>query len=93
MKVDLRDTNVKIHVVYPGIIDTELFTLPDNDPAPTTIEALPVEALVGPVLDMVEDGRFEVSVPDWFPDIYAGKYKDVSAFLDGTIAYVRSLPS
>ncbi len=55
---------------------------------------MPVEALVGPVLDMVEqDGRFEVSVPDWFPDVYAGKYKDVAAFLDGTIAYVRSLPS
>ena len=90
MKVDLRDTAVKIHVVYPGIIDTELFTLPDNDPAPMAIEALPVEALVGPVLDLVEQERFEVSVPDWFPDVYAGKYRDVEAFLEGTIAYVRT---
>jgi NAD(P)-dependent dehydrogenase (short-subunit alcohol dehydrogenase family) len=92
MKVDLRDTDVKIHVVYPGIIDTELFHLPDNDPAPIgSIEALPVEALVGPVLETVENDGFEVSVPDWFPDVYAGKYKDVEAFLDGTIAYVRSM--
>jgi NAD(P)-dependent dehydrogenase (short-subunit alcohol dehydrogenase family) len=90
MKVDLRDTAVKLHVVYPGIIDTELFTLPDNDPAPMAIEALPVEALVGPVLDLVEQERFEVSVPDWFPDVYAGKYRDVEAFLEGTIAYVRT---
>jgi NAD(P)-dependent dehydrogenase (short-subunit alcohol dehydrogenase family) len=90
MKVDLRDTAVKIHVVYPGIIDTDLFHLPDNDPAPTSIEALPVEALVGPVLDLVEHDGFEVSVPDWFPDVYAGKYRDVEAFLDGTIAYVRT---
>jgi NAD(P)-dependent dehydrogenase (short-subunit alcohol dehydrogenase family) len=90
MKVDLRDTAVKIHVVYPGIIDTDLFTLPDNDPSPMSIEALPVEALVGPVLDLVEQGGFEVSVPDWFPDVYAGKYRDVEAFLDGTIAYVRT---
>ncbi len=90
MKVDLRDTAVRIHVVYPGIIDTELFTLPDNDPAPMAIEALPVEALVGPVLDLVEQERFEVSVPDWFPDVYAGKYRDVEAFLEGTIAYVRT---
>jgi NAD(P)-dependent dehydrogenase (short-subunit alcohol dehydrogenase family) len=90
MKVDLRDTQVKIHVVYPGIIDTELFTLPDNDPAPKSIEALPVEALVGPVLEMIEQERFEVAVPDWFPDVFAGKYRDVEAFLDGTIAYVRS---
>ena len=54
------------------------------------IEALPVEALVGPVLDLVEQDGFEVSVPDWFPDVYAGKYRDVEAFLDGTIAYVRT---
>ena len=74
----------------PGIIDTELFTLPDNDPSPMSIEALPVEALVGPVLDLIEQERFEVSVPDWFPDVYAGKYRDVEAFLDGTIAYVRT---
>jgi NAD(P)-dependent dehydrogenase (short-subunit alcohol dehydrogenase family) len=90
MRVDLRDTEVGIHVVYPGIIDTELFTLPDNDPAPVSIEALPVEALVGPVLELIERGGFEVSVPDWFPDVYAGKYRDVEAFLDGTIAYVRT---
>jgi len=90
MKVDLRDTAVRIHVVYPGIIDTELFTLPDNDPAPMAIEALPVEALVGPVLDLIEQEGFEVSVPDWFPDVYAGKYRDVEAFLEGTIAYVRT---
>ena len=29
-------------------------------------------------------------VPDWFNDVYEGKYKDVAAFLDGTIAFVRS---
>jgi NAD(P)-dependent dehydrogenase (short-subunit alcohol dehydrogenase family) len=93
MKVDLRDTDVKIHVVYPGIIDTELFSLPDNDPAPASIDALPVSALVGPVLDLVERDGFEVSVPDWFPDVFAGKYRDVEAFLDGTIAYARSTES
>jgi hypothetical protein len=93
MRVDLRDTSVGIHVVYPGIIDTELFTLPDNDPAPVSIDALPVDALVGPVLDLIEQGRFEVSVPDWFPDVYAGKYRDVEAFLEGTIAYVRTQAS
>ena len=49
MQVDLRDTDVKVHVVYPGIIDTELFHLPDNDPLPVTgVEALPVDAIVEP---------------------------------------------
>ena len=91
MQVDLRDTNVKVHVVYPGIIDTELFTLPDNDPLGNTgIEALPVDAIVEPVLTMIEQDRLEVAVPEWFAEIMAGKYRDVGAFLDGTIAFARS---
>src|SRR3954451_75716 len=94
MKVDLRDTDVGIHVVYPGVIDTELFHLPGNDPLPATgVEMLPVDAMVEPVLGAIETGQFEVSVPDWFNGVYEGKYKDVSAFLDGTIAFVRSQPA
>ena len=91
MKVDLRDTDVGIHVVYPGVIDTELFHLPGNDPLPATgVEMLPVDAMVEPVLGAIESGKFEVSVPDWFNGVYEGKYKDVEAFLNGTIAFVRS---
>ena len=57
MKVDLRDTDVGIHVVYPGVIDTELFHLPGNDPLPQTgVEMLPVDAMVEPVLTAIETG-------------------------------------
>jgi len=91
MKVDLRDTEVGVHVVYPGIIDTELFHLPDNDPLPPTpVEMLPVDAMVEPVLGAIESGRFEVSVPDWFTNVYEGKYKDVEAFLNGTIQFISN---
>ena len=94
MKVDLRDTEVGIHVVYPGVIDTELFHLPGNDPLPKTgVEMLPVDAMVEPVIGAIETGRFEVSVPDWFNGVYEGKYKDVAGFLNGTIAFVRSQPA
>ena len=94
MKVDLRDTEVEIHVVYPGVIDTELFHLPGNDPLPATgVEMLPVSAMVEPVLGAIESGKFEVSVPDWFNGVYEGKYKDVEAFLNGTIAFVRNQPA
>ena len=50
---------------------------------------LPVDAMVEPVLGAIETDKFEVSVPDWFNGIYEGKYKDVEAFLNGTIAFVR----
>jgi short-subunit dehydrogenase len=91
LQVDLRDTDVKVHVVYPGVIDTELFHLPDNDPLGNPgIEMLPVDAMVEPVLTTIEQDRLEVSVPDWFGDVYANKYRDVAGFIDGTIAFVRS---
>ncbi len=90
MQVDLRDTKVKIHVVYPGVIDTELFHLPDNDPGPAGMERLPVEAMIEPVMTMIETDQIEVAVPDWFGAVFAGKYNDVGAFVNGTIEYARS---
>ncbi len=42
---------------------------------------------------MIEQDGFEVSVPDWFHGVYAGKYRDVAAFLDGTIDFVRQQES
>ena len=32
MAIDLWDKGVRTMVVYPGVVDTELFTIPDNDP-------------------------------------------------------------
>jgi short-subunit dehydrogenase len=91
LQVDLRDTPVQVHVLYPGVIDTELFHLPDNDPLGTTgVEMLPVDAIVEPVLTMIEQDQLEVSVPDWFNGVYAHKSADVAAFLEGTIAFARS---
>jgi NAD(P)-dependent dehydrogenase (short-subunit alcohol dehydrogenase family) len=91
LQVDLRDTPVRVHVLYPGVIDTELFHLPDNDPLGTTgVEMLPVDAIVEPVLTMIETDALEVSVPDWFNGVYAHKSADVAAFLEGTIAFARS---
>ena len=91
LAVDLRDTPVKLHVLYPGVIDTELFTLPDNDPLGNTgVEMLPVDAIVEPVLSMIENDQLEVSVPDWFQGVFAHKYQDVGVFLEGTIAFART---
>jgi NAD(P)-dependent dehydrogenase (short-subunit alcohol dehydrogenase family) len=90
MQVDLRDTEVKLHVVYPGVIDTELFHLPDNDAPIAQLDPLPVDGTVEPVLQMIEQGTFEIAVPDWFNGVFSGKYHDVAAFLDGTITWLRS---
>jgi NAD(P)-dependent dehydrogenase (short-subunit alcohol dehydrogenase family) len=90
MQVDLRDTDVKMHVVYPGVIDTELFHLPDNDAPVAQLDPLPVDDIVEPVLQMIENDTFEIAVPDWFMGLFSGKYNDVAAFLDGTKAWLAS---
>jgi NAD(P)-dependent dehydrogenase (short-subunit alcohol dehydrogenase family) len=89
MAVDLWDTGVKVHLVNPAIIDTELFRLPDNDPPHVTpIEALPTSAVTEAVFRQLADDTFEVYVPEWFADLAAGKAKDVGAFLAGSAAWM-----
>jgi NAD(P)-dependent dehydrogenase (short-subunit alcohol dehydrogenase family) len=92
MAVDLRDTDVRVHIVNPGVIDTELFHLPDNEPGfHNAVDALPVDAIVEPVVAMLESGAIEGYVPDWFGDVVAGKFQDPSAFIEGSKAYATQV--
>jgi short-subunit dehydrogenase len=89
MAVDLWDTGVKVMVVYPGVIDTELFHLPDNDVPDLPIEAEPVSVAVDAILAGLDAGATQVFVPEWFHGVIANKEKDVAAFLEGTAGYLR----
>jgi short-subunit dehydrogenase len=89
MAVDLWEDGVKVMVVYPGVIDTELFTLPDNDVPDLPIAAEPVSVAVDAILAGLEAGAAQVYVPEWFHGVTANKEKDVGAFLEGTAAYLR----
>ncbi len=90
MAVDLWETGVKVLVVYPGVVDTPLFDVPDNDPLPDDMERIAPDALVDGVLDALDRGAAEVYIPEWFKGIVAEKAKDVGAFLAGTAEWVRS---
>ena len=89
LAVDLDGTDIRIHLVNPGIIDTELFRLPDNEPSLSDLEALPVEALTDAVLKQLDDDVFEIYVPDWFVDIVSGRYANIGPFIEGSRQYVR----
>jgi len=89
MAVDLWETGVKVMVVYPGVIDTELFTLPDNDVPDLPVSAEPVSVAVDAILGGLEAGAAQVYVPAFFADIASGKAQDVGKFMEGTAEYLR----
>jgi short-subunit dehydrogenase len=89
MAIDLWETGVEVMVVYPGLFDTELFSLPDNDPAVVGIEAEPVSVLVAAVLDGMRSGARQVYSPSWFEDIAKGKFENLEGFLSGAAAFVK----
>ena len=89
LAVDLDGIDIKIHLVNPGIIDTELFHLPDNETSLADLEALPVSALVDAVKQQIEDNEFEIYVPEWFTDIVSGRYGNLGPFIEGSKEYTR----
>jgi short-subunit dehydrogenase len=88
MAVDLWQTGIKVLVVYPGLVDTELFSLPDNDPVLAAIEPVPVSELVDGVFHAIDRDAVQVYVPEYFADLASGKASNVERFLSGTAKYV-----
>jgi short-subunit dehydrogenase len=89
MAIDLWESGIKVLVVYPGLVDTELFSLPDNDPVMNTpVVKISVDELVATVFDAVAREEPQVYAPQWFADVAAQKAQDVGAFLAGAAAYV-----
>ncbi len=88
MALDLWDTGINVLILYPGVVDTELFTLPDNDPMVADVEAIPVADAVAIVFDGLAQGALQVYAPTWFADIAVSKAKDPQAFIAGSAEYI-----
>ncbi|HET9076539.1 MAG TPA: SDR family NAD(P)-dependent oxidoreductase [Acidimicrobiales bacterium] len=91
MAIDLWNQGVKVMVVYPGLVDTELLQAPDNDPVvDSPAEPVPVSEVVGAVFEGLSRGAAQVYVPGFFEELAAGKAANVSGFLAGAAAFVAS---
>ncbi len=91
MAVDLYHAGVKVMVVYPGVVDTPLFSIPDNDPLPeNTVEAIPVSVMVDAIVDGIHDDAAEVYCPPFFKDIAVGKMQNVAGFISGAAEWLKS---
>jgi short-subunit dehydrogenase len=89
MTMDLWGDGVKALVVYPGVVDTPLFTMPDNDPFTAQVEFITVGQLVEETFDALDRGALEVYIPAYFKDYVTGKANNVEGFIEGTAEYMR----
>ncbi len=89
LRVDLSiaGTPIGVHVLQPGVLDTELFAHPDNDSSLSDIEALPASAILQPLIDLLGSNMVEAFVPDWFTDLPPVKTGDPEGFLQGAAEY------
>ncbi|MEY2397077.1 MAG: hypothetical protein QOJ00_251 [Actinomycetota bacterium] len=91
MAVDLFHDGVKVMVVYPGVVDTPLFSIPDNDPLPEgTVEAIPVSEMVDAIVDGIHNDAAEVYCPPFFKDIAVGKMQNVAGFISGAAEWLKA---
>jgi len=89
MAIDLWDDGIKVLVVYPGVVDTPLFQMPDNDPFTAPVEFITVEQLVTETFDALDRGALEVYIPGYFKDFVTGKANNVEGFVAGSAEYMR----
>lgn len=90
LAAELHAEPVDVHVVFPGIIDTGLFDLPDNDPHLVgDMERLPPTDVVDAVVAQMETGAFEAYVPSWFADIVTGRAGNLQEFIKGAAEYMQ----
>lgn len=91
LRVDLgvAGSAVGVHVVQPGVLATELFELPDNDPSISDIEPLAPADIVAAVLGALDSGATETFVPGWFADLPPVKTADLDGFLQGAVEYTQ----
>lgn len=89
MAIDLHDTGVEVKLVLPGPIETEIWDLPDNDPAMYEGPFVPAAECAASIVDAIEGDGFEYFAPPEFPgglgsqhDMVIGKTTNPDAFVD-----------
>lgn len=89
LALDLWGTGVKVKVVTPGAIDTEIWYHPDVEPALYDGPKSPPEEVAAEMLPFLDDDRFELCTPasQQMDEIIRGKANDVDAFLAGVAAW------
>ena len=86
--VDLWDTPIKIRLVNPGPIDTEIWDLPGNDDPLYHGPKVPADDVAAGILAAIEGDAFEVYLPD-MKAVVDHKQQNIDGFIAGMAAMLR----
>lgn len=89
MAIDVWDHGIRVNIVYPGVVDTPLFSVPDNDPMSTSIEKITVDEFIDGMYTALVEDRLETYIPAYFHDIAKSKAQNVGAFIAGSVGWMR----
>jgi short-subunit dehydrogenase len=82
MAIDLDGTGVRVRLILPGAIDTEIWDQPDNDDPLYDGPKEPPDAIAGALVDAIDSDHFEHYLPD-MKAVIEMKTSDIDAFMLG----------
>ena len=88
LAADLGDTGVKVHLVVPGAIDTEMWQK-GQEPASYRGRFVPAQAVSDAVLECLETGKFERWVPRRLQPVSLFRSLAPGAYVKGIARYDR----
>jgi short-subunit dehydrogenase len=86
--VDLDGTPIRIRLITPGAIDTEIWDLPDNNDPVYDGDKEPPDAVARAILDAIDGDSFETYVPD-MKAVVDMKQNDIDGFIAMQAQWVR----
>jgi short-subunit dehydrogenase len=64
LQLDLWDTPLRVKLIIPGAVDTEIWEHPDAEPASYDGPKMPVDEVAVAIADAIDDDGFEYYIPD-----------------------------
>ena len=89
MAVDLWDTPIKVRLVQPGPIDTEIWDLPDNEDPIFQGDKVPPSVVAEGIVACLDADGFEHWLPNDMKGIAEFKASNIDVFLEGTASMGR----